>query len=300
MGDQGHSRLPLGYIVSHFLGSQGSGNIGKAGDHNARVERWLEYLTAFDYTLEYRKGSANGNADFLSRLPQPATKHGHSGSRRLIPAEDGVIYIVRACGLLTPSTSVPGICLGGLVPQPDSAVSGGLPITSTDFRDFSAHGPCMRIDDLSAPTGRFVARAPAFVGTGDDRLGRALIWPATDVAFTPVYAVPFGTTPPELPPRAPTPPSETSVALPPTGRIFARTRRRTAAAAGAAQPAVDHGFGPGRAPGASSSRIDPRRAFRALGFLWLPPRAYLGSQRLSRRYPSRLTTTERSLRLPHL
>ena len=34
-------------------------SIGKVGDHNARVRRWFEFLTAFDYTLEYRKGSAN-------------------------------------------------------------------------------------------------------------------------------------------------------------------------------------------------------------------------------------------------
>ena len=26
-------------------------SIGKVGDHNARVKRWLEFLTAFDYTL---------------------------------------------------------------------------------------------------------------------------------------------------------------------------------------------------------------------------------------------------------
>ena len=30
-------------------------NIGKVGDYNARVQRWLEYLTAFDYTPDYRK-----------------------------------------------------------------------------------------------------------------------------------------------------------------------------------------------------------------------------------------------------
>ncbi|MEO9747519.1 MAG: ribonuclease H family protein, partial [Marinobacter sp.] len=41
-------------------------SIGNVGDHNARVQRWLELFTAFDYNLEYRKGSANGNADFLS------------------------------------------------------------------------------------------------------------------------------------------------------------------------------------------------------------------------------------------
>ncbi|MEP2272374.1 MAG: ribonuclease H family protein, partial [Marinobacter sp.] len=50
-------------------------SIGKVRDHNARVQRWLEFFTAFVYTLEYRKGNANGNADFLSRLPEPATEH---------------------------------------------------------------------------------------------------------------------------------------------------------------------------------------------------------------------------------
>ena len=44
-------------------------SIGKVGNHNARVQRWLEFPTAFGYTLEYRKGSANGNADLVSRLP---------------------------------------------------------------------------------------------------------------------------------------------------------------------------------------------------------------------------------------
>ncbi|CAB1107749.1 unnamed protein product [Ectocarpus sp. CCAP 1310/34] len=44
-------------------------SIGKVGEHNARVQRWLEFLSNFTYTLKYRKGSANGNADFLSRLP---------------------------------------------------------------------------------------------------------------------------------------------------------------------------------------------------------------------------------------
>ena len=152
----------------------------------------------------------------------------------------------------------PGIiCLGGLVPHPDSAVLGGLPVTSTDFRDFRAHGPRMRIDDLSAPTGRFVARVSSFVGTSDDRPGRAIFWPAADATLTPVFAMPSEATPPDLPPRAPTPPPEASVALPPTGRISARMRRRTTAAAGAAQSAVDYGFGPGRVPRTSPSRVHP-------------------------------------------
>ena len=90
-------------------------SIGKVGNHNARVQRWLEFLTAFDYTLECRKRSASGNADFLSRLPEPATEHGRNGSTSLTPVEDGGIYLIRACGLYTPSSPIPGVGLGGVV-----------------------------------------------------------------------------------------------------------------------------------------------------------------------------------------
>ena len=92
------------------------------------------------------------------------------------------MYLVRACGLLTPST-VPGIGLGGLLPQPDSAVLGGLLLASTTFRDIRVHGPSMRIDALSAPAGIFVSRVFAVVGTGDNRLGRAPFWPTANAFF---------------------------------------------------------------------------------------------------------------------
>ena len=90
------------------------------------VQRWLEFLTAFDYTIEYRKGSANGNADFLSRLPESATGHDRSGSTSLNPVEDGGVYLIRACGLNAPSSPIPGVGLGGLVPRPESAWVGSL------------------------------------------------------------------------------------------------------------------------------------------------------------------------------
>ena len=93
-------------------------SIGEVGNHNARVQIWLEFLIAFDYTLEYRKGSANGNANFLSRLPKPATEHDRNGSTSLTPVEDGGIYLIRACGLYTPSSPIPGVSLGGLCPAP--------------------------------------------------------------------------------------------------------------------------------------------------------------------------------------
>ena len=39
-----------------------------------RVQQWYVFLSAYSYTLEYRPGKANGNADLISRLPLPATE----------------------------------------------------------------------------------------------------------------------------------------------------------------------------------------------------------------------------------
>ncbi|MEP1591365.1 ribonuclease H family protein, partial [Sulfitobacter sp.] len=87
-------------------------SMAKVGDHNARVQRWLQFLTAFNPTLEYRKGNANGNADSPSRLPEPATEHDRSGSSRLNPVEDGGIFLIRACGLRARSSPTPGVWVG--------------------------------------------------------------------------------------------------------------------------------------------------------------------------------------------
>eukprot|EP00752_Nemacystus_decipiens_P017591 g15764.t1 len=73
--------------------------IGKVGDHNARVQRWVEFLTAYDYTLEYRKRPANGNADFLSRLPQPATEADRTGPGAINDPDTVRVYIIRSLGL---------------------------------------------------------------------------------------------------------------------------------------------------------------------------------------------------------
>ena len=43
-------------------------SIGNVGSYNARVQRVVDFHTAFDYTLLYHRRSANGNADFLPRL----------------------------------------------------------------------------------------------------------------------------------------------------------------------------------------------------------------------------------------
>ena len=92
-------------------------SIGKVGNHNARVYWWLEFLTAFDYTLEYSKDSVNSNADFLSPLPEPATEHDRSGSTRLNPVKDGSLCLFKACGLSALFSPITGVGFGGPVPR---------------------------------------------------------------------------------------------------------------------------------------------------------------------------------------
>ena len=87
---------------------------------------------------------------------------------------------MRACGRNTPSSPISGVGLGGLVPRTESAVFDGLPFTSTDYCDFRTHGSHMRIDDLSAPSGRFVARVSASVTTVDRCPSRGRTLPAAD------------------------------------------------------------------------------------------------------------------------
>ena len=40
----------------------------------ARIQRWSLFLSNYDYSVEYRIGSNNSNADALSRLPLPTTQ----------------------------------------------------------------------------------------------------------------------------------------------------------------------------------------------------------------------------------
>ena len=155
----------------------------------ASSEGRQKFLTTFDYTLDYRKGSANGNADILSRWPEPATEHDRTGPSSLIPPEDGGIFLIRACGLRTRASPIPRVGLSGLVPHPESAAWGGLPFASSDFRDFRTYGPRMRIDDLSARSGRFVTRV---IAANDCRSGRREFFPATNTAFASFFTVPSG------------------------------------------------------------------------------------------------------------
>ena len=170
------------------------------------------------------------------------------------------IYLTRACGLNAPSSAIPGVGLGGLVPRTESAVLDGLPFTSADYCDFRTHGPRMRVDNPSAPSKRFVARVSASVAAIDRCPGRGRALPAADNAFDSVFAVPTevdegsakapaaATTvaqptpsrsptqgsdsvePEGQPASAPAPPGAPAPPLfqPSSDRISTRTRRRTA------------------------------------------------------------------------
>ena len=116
----------------------------------------MEFLWAYNFRLSYRRGQENANADFLSPLPLPPIEEDISGAFALTDPDDLGVYLIRACGFITPSCPVPGgglgglapspyhtpgAGLGGLVPPPDTPVLGGLPLTNNDFRTHRAPMP---------------------------------------------------------------------------------------------------------------------------------------------------------------
>ena len=42
--------------------------ICKIGETKPRIQRWMKFVTAYNFRLSYRQGHKNANADFLSRL----------------------------------------------------------------------------------------------------------------------------------------------------------------------------------------------------------------------------------------
>ena len=113
-----------------------------------RIQRWMEFVSAYNFRLLYRRGQEKVNADFLSRLPLPPIEEDISGASALTDPDDLSVYLIRACGFITPSYLVsgvglggldpspyhtPGAGLGGLVPPPDTPVLGELPLTKDDF-----------------------------------------------------------------------------------------------------------------------------------------------------------------------
>ena len=104
-----------------------------------RVQRWFDFLSAYTYELIYRPGTANANADMMSRLPLPATVADETDDVRLTdPSEVDVYHIgasgVRPAGIREPlgqslgglaeqDTGRTGLSLGGLAAQQDAGAN---------------------------------------------------------------------------------------------------------------------------------------------------------------------------------
>ena len=146
-------RYLFGVYFLVFTDHQCLQQICKIGETKPRIQRWMEFLSAYNFRLSYRRGQDNANADFLSRLPLPPIAEDISGASALTDPDDLGVYLIRACGLTTPTCPVPGVglggltpspchahdaILGGLTPPPDTPVLGGLPLTPDDFRTHRA------------------------------------------------------------------------------------------------------------------------------------------------------------------
>ena len=149
-------RYLFGMYFLVFTDHQCLQQICKIGETKPRIQRWMEFLSAYNFHLSHRRGQENADPDFLSRLRLPPIDEDISGASALTDPDDLGVYLIRACGFTTPACSVPGVGLGwltpspchapdavlvGLTPPPDCPVLGGLHLTIDDFRTHRAPMP---------------------------------------------------------------------------------------------------------------------------------------------------------------
>ena len=132
-------------------------NVTKVGERNACVQRWLELLCVYSYTLECRKRSSNGNAYFLSRLPQPVTDLDRTVPNCLTSPDAVCIHVIQACGFTEIEPFTPGIGLGGSSHLPPAA-STPSPLSAVHQQRFrrlplprTAHGHLRFVAVIAAP-----------------------------------------------------------------------------------------------------------------------------------------------------
>ena len=162
-------RYLFGVYFLVFTDHQCLQQIYKIGETKPRIQHWMEFLSAYNFRLSYRRGQENANADFLSRLPLPPIDEDVSGASALTDPDNLGVYIIRACGLTTPSCPVPGVglgglapstdisVLGGLTPPPEISVLGGLPLTQDDLR---THRTPLPPQSMTAVSRRSCAPSP--------------------------------------------------------------------------------------------------------------------------------------------
>ena len=186
MGDQEPSRGCLwGTKFSIFSDHKALENNGNVGDHNARVQRWssstsprltTHLSTEKEAPMVMLASSRGCHSRRLSTTAAVLAASPLSTTRPYISSG------LAACS--PPSHRSPALAWVGWCPSPIAPCRVVFPLPPTDFRDFGAHGSRTRVDDLPAPTGRFVAHVSAFVGTGDERFCHAPFWPAAAARLT--------------------------------------------------------------------------------------------------------------------
>ena len=144
-------RYLFGVYFLVFTHHQCLQQICKIEETKPRIQRWMEFISAYNFRLSYRRGQEKANDDFLSRLALSPIAEDISGVSALTDPDDLDVYLIRACGFTTPACPVPGVGLGGLIPSPchaPDAVLGGLtPPPNSPVLG----GPSLTLDDFRTP-----------------------------------------------------------------------------------------------------------------------------------------------------
>ena len=110
-------RIPFKVETGH----QPLQNVASLSDKSNRVQRWFDFLNAYNSTLKQRSKNANVNVDVLSRPPLPATAEGLQSRYRLTDPSGLAVYFVGARGIHPRLRTSSDSSLGGL-----ASASGGL------------------------------------------------------------------------------------------------------------------------------------------------------------------------------
>ena len=72
-------RYLFGVFFRVFTDHECLQQIRKIRETKPRIQRWMGFLSAYNFNLSYRRGNDNANADVLSRVPLPPTEEDISG-----------------------------------------------------------------------------------------------------------------------------------------------------------------------------------------------------------------------------
>ena len=113
-----------------------------------------------------------------------------SGPSSLALSDEERVFLVRSHDLLRGGPAAVRVGLGGLAPSGPRSCLSGLTLSPDNFQDFRPHGPRMKVDDLDAPSGEFVARDPLHITSRGANRGFSVNACTSDSLAAPVFTVP--------------------------------------------------------------------------------------------------------------